>query len=368
MEKTKHIRSYQLFCILLLSRLLSLLTMVSVTHETLRTTDYLISVLWGGVFLFLFSIPVLIYLHLYPRKDLVDLAFGLSPKLSKAVSIVYALYFSYFSLITLSTLKLFVGTSVFPNDESAFFIIICILASCYAASLGIEAIGRASTVTLGIFIFAFLFLISIMANKVHLTNFSPLFYDGISPAARFGLRIASLTYEPAMVLILAPKVNGNLKKMYGKWFGCLFFSMFVIFFFAFGGLGHFAVHQLFPVYSMAVLSELSVFQRFDVLLTGVWILTAFIKVSLLFYLQAELLKKSFGEKLKHQYIYILAILVFVIQYGLRGKVTNYLAMTKLWIRAVGAILFMVVIPLCLILADRRKQSAKRREYHAKENL
>lgn len=367
MTRTSFIRTYQLFCILLLSRLLSLLTLASIGTEQPSSTDYLVSVFFCGLFILFLSIPMLLFLKNYPQMNLVDVAYRVSPIVSKCISVLYAVFFSYFAFVTLSTLKLFVATSVFPNDESTVFVLICLAASCYAATLGLEAIGRASTIALSIFVFSFLFIILIMFDKVRFLNFTPLFLDGVAPSVKFGLRLASITNEIAMILILAPRVKGNKQKMYGWWLFCLLLSILIIFFFTFGGLGDFAVKQLFPVYSMAVLSEFSVFQRFDVLLTGIWILTAFLKISLLFYLQSELLKKSFGEKIKNQYIYGLGVVIFILQFMLRGRFSNYAAITNLTARSIIAFVFLFLIPLCILISDKlknRKNSTEEESMHA----
>lgn len=63
--------------------------------------------------------------------------------------------------------------------------------------------------------------------------------------------------------------------------------------------------QLFPIHSIAVLSEFSVFQRIDVILTGVWILSAFIKISFMLYLSSYIACRSFSAKYK-KYIYLLS--------------------------------------------------------------
>lgn len=60
--------------------------------------------------------------------------------------------------------------------------------------------------------------------------------------------------------------------------------------------------QLFPIHSIAVLSEFSVFQRIDVILTGVWILSAFIKISFMLYLSSYIASRSFSAKYKKIYI------------------------------------------------------------------
>lgn len=76
----------------------------------------------------------------------------------------------------------------------------------------------------------------------------------------------------------------------------------IVFFFTFSGLGDYAMTQLFPIHSIAVLSEFSVFQRIDVILTGVWILSAFIKISFMLYLSSYIACRSFSAKYKNIYI------------------------------------------------------------------
>lgn len=76
-------------------------------------------------------------------------------------------------------------------------------------------------------------------------------------------------------------------------------------FLRFSGLGDYAMTQLFPIHSIAVLSEFSVFQRIDVILTGVWILSAFIKISFMLYLSSYIASRSFSAKYK-KYIYLLS--------------------------------------------------------------
>lgn len=361
MYKQKNISTYQLFCVLQLSRLLSLLTLVFHDNTNMQPTDCLLGVFFGGVGVILFSLPLLYYVKTYPKLDLLDIAFLSSKKLSKVVAVFYALFFSYFAFLTLITLKLFVGTSVFPNDEGTFFMIVCLIAACYCAYLGLEAIGRAGAIALGIFVLSFSLIIFMMGKKVSLFHFSPLFLNGISPAVSFGLRSAGVTYELAVFFFLAPKVKALKVKRIFNWIFSLLFFIFLILFFTFGGLGSYALHQLFPVYSMAALAEFSVFKRFDVLLTGIWILTALLKISLLLLLQSEILKKSFGEKVKGQYIVVMGIILLIGQMLLKNKLQYYGFISNSNFKIILTVLFAFLLPMLLFLLvfwKRRKSNEK----------
>lgn len=362
MGTTKKIGIWQLFSVIFLSRLLTILTYTAIGEEKMQTGDYFPSVLFAACAILLFSVMLFVQNKRYPGKDLTDIAYIAAPWFSKAVSVIYALVFIYSILVTLARLELFVGTVIFPENDSALFIIICVLASCYAASLGIEALGRVSALSVMISCAAFLFIMITMADKVDVTQFSPAFFDGPMPSVRGGLSFASHTVEIVMLSALLPKVNGKPMKAYFVWLVVVVLSMLSLFFFVFGGLGEFALTQLFPVHSVAVLAEVGVFRRFDVLLTGVWILSAFIKISLLLYLQAELLQKSFKAEWKNYYIFITGVVLLVIQIFLAGNFTDFFYKMTYVTRSVLLAVFVLLLPalimLCAYLKKRRTADEK----------
>lgn len=361
MGKMQKIGIWQVFSIIFLSRLLTVLTYTSIGEEKMETGDYFPSALFAGLFILLFSVMFFLQNKKYPGKDLTDIAYMASPRFSRAISVIYALVFILSMMVTLARLELFVGTIIFPENDSALFIIICVLASCYAASLGIEALGRVSALSVMISCAAFLFIMITMANKIDVTQFSPAFFDGLAPSLKGGLSFASRTVEILMLSALLPKINGKPMRAYFAWLTATVFSMVSLFFFVFGGLGKFALTQLFPVHSVAVLAEVGVFRRFDVLLTGVWILSAFIKISLLLYLQAELLQKSFKAEWKNYYVFVTGGLVLAAQIFLAGNFTDYFYKTDYIMRAAYFTAFVLVLPAVIMLCayiKRRKSDEK----------
>lgn len=361
MGRAQKIGIWQVFSIIFLSRLLTVLTYTSIGEEKMETGDYFPSVLFAGLFILLFSVMLFVQNKKYPGKDLTDIAYMASPWFSKVISVVYALIFTFSMLVTLARLELFVGTIIFPENDSALFIIICVLASCYAASLGIEALGRVSALSVMISCVAFLFIMVTMADKLDVTQFSPAFFDGPLPSVKGGLSFASRTMEIVMLSALLPKINGKPLRAYFAWLSVTLLSMLSLFFFVFGGLGKFALTQLFPVHSVAVLAEVGVFRRFDVLLTGVWILSAFIKISLLLYLQAELLQKSFKVEWKNYYIFAVGGVALIAQLFLAGNFTDYFYQTSFITRFIYWAAVVVVIPAIIMLCaylKRRKSDEK----------
>ncbi len=361
MERTSKIGIWQIFSVIFLSRLLSLLTYTALGEEKMNTGDYFPSVLFAVIFILLFSVLLFVQSKCFPGKDLTDIAYMTSPLFSKGVSVVYSLFFTFLVLITLARLELFVGTIIFPENDSALFIIICVLASCYAASLGIEALGRASALSVMISAAAFIFIMVSMVNKIDVVQFTPMFYDGVLPSVKGGLSAATRSAEIIMLSALLPKINGKPMRAYWAWLIVIALSMISVFFFVFGGLGDFALTQLFPVHSVAVLAEVSVFRRFDVLLTGVWILAAFVKISLLLYLQAELLQKSFRPEWKNYYIAAAGGIVLIFQVLLAGTFTDYFYTINYIKRTIYFSVFSLLLPAVIIVCayiKRRKANEK----------
>ncbi len=364
MEKSTKISIWQLFSIVLLSRLLTLLTYTPVGAEGLEhTSDYFAAVGFAVLFILLFSLPLVWQRKAFPTLDIVDVAYCASPLLSKGTALCLAFFFTFNALTTLGKLEWFVGTIIFPENSSFLFVLICVIAACYAATLGLEAIGRASGISLAVFCASFIFIMLAMAERIDFLNFSPMFYDGVQPSLKAGLDAASRTVEIAVLSVLMPRASGKPGKMYAAWILSLGGGMLLVFFFVLGGLGDFVLSQLFPIHAMAELSQFSVFQRFDVLLTGVWILTAFIKISLLLYLQAMLLQKSFSAKWKNLYILAAGILIFVVQILFGGVFSEFFFGTALWERMLFFAVFTLVIPIIALTAA----TLKRKRAHEKNS-
>lgn len=358
MRNIPKISVWQLFAVLLLSRLLTLLTYTTLGVPDMQNADYFPAAVFSVLFILLFSVMLFVQMRYFPAHDLTDIAYFSSPVFSKCVSVLYAVYFLLVALETLARLELFVSTVIFPSRQSGFLILICVVAACYAASLGVEALGRTGAICFSLFVAVFLFIMFAMADKIDFLNFSPMFYDGIKPSLSSGLSAATHSSEIMMFAMMLPRVSGNVKKSYAAWLAVFLGSSLLVFFFVFGGLGYFALTQLFPIHAVAVLSEVSVFQRFDVLLTGVWILNAFVKISFLLYLVSELLQKSFRPAWKNRYIAVSGVLIAAAQIFFVGSFTGYFYSIGMWTRTAVFALFAVILPAIILLSARGKRGEK----------
>lgn len=119
-----------------------------------------------------------------------------------------------------------------------------------------------------------------------------------------GQTMAVRTIEPAAMAVLFPRVSGNKKEAFymdvgtcGVFGNCVFLHFF--------GTRRLCHDPAFPDTFNSRAVRIQRFQRIDVILTGVWILSAFIKISFMLYLSSYIASRSFSAKYK-KYIYLLS--------------------------------------------------------------
>lgn len=355
MTEESRISSGQFFSTLLLTRLLSLLTYTPLTREGVNTSDYLAFGAIGIVIILISAIPLFLLYKDNKNKCVIDLARDVSPAFSKVLSVCYALLFAFYGYTTLERLDLFAGIVIFPETDTTFFAILAVVVACYAAYLGLEAVGRAGSISLAVFCLAFIFILATMSDKINLNNFSPVGYSGYSEIFQKGIGVATRTVELAIMAVFYPRVSGNKKKGFFIWLLAFAVIIELTFFFLMGGLSEFAFTRLFPIQEIAVLSQFSVFERLDVILTGVWILSAFIKISFLLYLQTELLKRSFSVSKKNYFLLFSGLLLITVHLLTSKKAVNFLITINTTIRFSLFTAFIIVIPLVVLALKKIKE-------------
>lgn len=361
MERTQKISVYQFFALLMLSRLLSTLTFVPMFREETQGIDYIIVPAIMCVFLLVFAIPIYFLLKKGDTRSLMDAAYRVSPVFSKMIAVLYAVFFILYCMPTLARLDLFAETIVFPESNNTdLFILLAVVAVCYAAYQGLEAIGRAGTLSLGVLLLTFAVIFIVMAGKMDITNFTPPFYKGVKPVLQSAWVSTYQTTELIIAATLLPRVKGNTRKGFFAWLFLTMALISLIFVFVVGGLGRFAFSQLFPVHTIAVLSEFSLLERLDVLLTGVWILSAFIKLSLMLYLQSDLLSRAFKPEWRKYYILLAGALLFAMGIYISRDITRFPASPSSATNGILFAVFTLLLPIGILIAEkikRRKENA-----------
>ena len=350
MNTKSQISSWQLFSLMLLSRLLTAITFMPVLNLNVGNTDYIISTALGSVLSVLFFIPAFILIK--KGRGLTDITDGISKKLTKATAVVYALFFLAYALSTLARMNVFTYAIIFPQRGTALFMVLLIAAACYAASHGLEALGRTGSIAMLLFGLSFILILFSLRDRVDINYLSPALYDGIKPLSVLIWETIFRTIEPAALMIILPKVSGKLMKSFITWIVSFVLILILVFFFLMSTLSEAALFQLFPFHSMAVLSQFVVFERMDALLIGTWIMSGLVKSSFLIFLTLELLSESIKKMKRGNLIKILFVIISAVILIESKSIMLFKVNLSIILNSTLFLVFVVAIPAVLVIADR----------------
>lgn len=335
------ISAFQFYSILLLSRILITLTYTPKYTEGITASDKIFQTLFRFIFGIIITLPV----FLLNNKNESELQ-NQNGVFQKIKAVIFSAVFFYFSVTTVARLDLFAGTVMFPETDVKFLLLLVIVFCAYGAYLGIEPIARSAVMFVIPVLLSLAFICLSLVKKVDLLNLTPLFYNGVFPVVKTSLSAVGRTVEYAVIAASLPFVKGNSKKGFFIWLTLQTVITAAVFFFEGTCLGAFSNMQLFPVYTIASMAQFSFFRGLGAIITGVWILCAFLKISLLIFLQSKLLSEGFGIK-RITVTVVSAVLLAVVCLFISGNVSRFNAVDS---SLVKFILIMISVP-ALALAE-----------------
>ena len=353
MEYTKgKISAFQFFVMLFLSRMLTTVTYISSYTKDIRLADMLVQPVFRISLGILIMLPIYFVYRKHSDKNVLDLVREKNSGLSKVLSIIYALTFLYFTVTTIARLDLFAGTVVFPETDVDYMLIFVIIFCCYGAFLGFEALGRASVLTAVLVIPALIFIFLALVKKVDFLNFTPVFYNGVIPVVKTAVDSVGQTVEYAIIAVALPKVNGKVKNGFFIWLIAQILIMAVMVLFTMTVMGNYAGTQLFPFHTLASLAEFAMFDRLDAIFTGVWIMCAFIKGSLLIFLQSSILKQEFPRVKNAYFLAISGIITIIAGFIIAGGIERFNFIDSSIIKIILTFITAFLIPLIVLIFCR----------------
>lgn len=348
----RKINSAQLYSIFFVGRLLLSLMLMPTDGESFVPTDMFVQLLFWDVALFLCVLPVFFLLKGRRDTNLFDSAQAINPLLCKVIATAYAALFIYHAITTVARFEIFSTSVIFPEMNSILFIFLFLVVCTGIAVMGIEALGRASTIITVCVLIGLAFIFSTLCRDVKPLNFTPLFYNGAYPVLEAAATSLSRTVEIAALAVIVPRVTGNLKKGYVKWLAGLSAVILVIIFFIVGVLGDFSGTLLFPVYTLSAMAHLGVLQRLDAFLTSIWILCALVKTSFLLILVGMCMERVLKKRLRKIYIAGGGLIVLVVSVFISIKAERFIEVSD---NLFSMVLFGVVVvgvPLLLLLLEK----------------
>lgn len=366
MEKNR-ISLLQLVILLFLSRQFTSLTYFPGIGKPVSGTAMLYSYLISAGVLLLLFLPLVIMANRAPERSIVMNLQGELGGFGVFGSFLYYGYVVFLGAHTLAHFQFFMTNAVFPQASVWIIILPMLAVASYAAYIGIEGIARSGFLIFIGFLLAFALIIFSSIPNVQLQNLYPIEKNVWTELTKGSYGILSRTTEPILFALLLPYLGGKAGKA-SVGFSLLFTVIQEIStFFILTVLGNFSYSQTFPFYSLASMSQISVFQRMDALYMGIWVFVGFIKLSLLLMVGKDILNAVFlqqGKPLPTQLgLWITAGLMLGLAIPACFKIELLTISYRFLFNGVVVLLLILFFPLILLIKTafakrKRKEGAK----------
>lgn len=354
MQKIGKISTFQMFSILFLSRIVSLLTFMLPSAAYLPAGDRIITAVPVMLIEFIYA-AVLLHTRSQNRNlSLIEHTAEHSAVSAKILCIVYCCAFIWFAGIGTARFELFISTVMFPNSDLTVMIIL-LLGACFFASLkGIEAIGRTAALLITVLGASIVFILISVANEFEYSNLLPVFTEGLTPVLSFSSYVSVRAAEILTLHVSAPLIKGNVKKMLFLWIVFFAVMCLILLVFLSGVTGEYGDDQIFPLYTLTVIAKFGIFERLDDILTGIWVLCSFVQVSYLLFLCILCIRQGFGKIKKIPVAVACTVGVFII-YSLTSRTVSVFSETvSSRLFDVFFVSLMIIIPLGFTVITKNK--------------
>ncbi len=237
----------------------------------------------------------------HPGRSVCELAFNHSKAFGYAVSILYTLYFIMISLRDIRYFAFFMSEA-FPSVQSGIFIVISIaIVAGYGALLGIEALGRSSTLVFVGFVIMIISMILALEGHINYLNLNLVADDTTKKIIVIAYKGIGLNTELSAIAILLPKIDKSFAKGAYIFLGLKLIVIDLIVFLYTTILGNYVKSIALPFFTVGAYSKTSFFERFDALYMVEWTFCAVVSIAVFISL-ASLCVENIFARYKTQYI------------------------------------------------------------------
>ena len=334
------ISPYQLFFIFLISRAVVALTFYqSILYNGITPDSLISSIIALGINL-LICIPI--YLCIKHNKNPLD---------TKPGRILFFIYFIFFAAVNVSRFSFFACDKTTHGDSPLLFAVLITIAACYAAYLGIEALGRFSALCAGLSVLVLIIIVLLNIKSFHLVNFLPFYVGSKAETLKNSLIFTSNSIEPAMLLVFYKRCSSGSSKALLGGISASYIAIFIMLLFCIGVLGRAASLYSFPVYTLFQMTAFKSFSRLDIVYTAFGFFALFAKCAYIFYCAGQCITRL-DSKLKYVLIFALVLASSIYIYTrFYSEITN----NSRWFYTALSSAFLVVIPIISLLISKRRK-------------
>lgn len=242
--------------------------------------------------------------------------------LSKLIIFLYLIWLFLATTAKVTIYSLTLEFTLMPRTRSDFFMTVMMVLVFYALLRGIKTIFRFSELTLGTVIILFTILFVCAVGRLRTDYLLPISTVNFMKTVSASKHVVAVGGNIIIALFFADKLGINPDKSQFRrlWFGVLTFTAlaFVITLFTFGISGTSLTASLpFPFYiTVKSISFFNVFERFEVLVTLICILSDYIAIAIFAVLLLRCLEWLFHLEQCEYLLIPLAVVVFYLTYYL----------------------------------------------------
>jgi len=265
---------------------------------------------------------VVIYIalaRLYPGKSLFAIFESTVGKvLGKLITLLYLFYFLLLTGTLLGNLGFFMSSEMMPETPIESIQYIFMAAAIICARKGIIILARFGELVFPWIIFLFTLLVLTLLPKVDWNYIKPMLEDGWSPIMKAGFQ-SSMFQELIALLVFFPmlqqKKEGERAFIWGAITGSMILFIIVLLSILVLGIEQ-TENSTFPAYALAKTINIGNFlQRVEGILITIWIMTFFIKISVIFISILRGMGSVFGTSNQRYLIYPVAAIIVVIAWN-----------------------------------------------------
>lgn len=290
--------------------------------------------------------------RLYPGQSLYEILEAVTGKWpGKLLSLVYLFYFISLVGTLLGNLGFFVSGEVMTETPPEVVQIIFLIAAIISARKGIIILARVGELFFPWVVLLLLILILALTPQIEWNYIKPVLEDGWLPVLQAGLQ-SSVFQEVIVLMVFLPLVKQQKSRerayLLGTAAGNFVLSAIVLLSVLVLGIEQ-TENSTFPAYALAKTINIgNILQRVEGILITIWILTYFIKISVLFLSMLQGLRSIFGLKRQNHLIYPLAALFMIIAWNtyINTVYVNDIIAT-VWMKFSS--LFLLIMPAVLYL-------------------
>jgi spore germination protein KB len=288
---------------------------------------------------------------------------------SKLIILLYLLWLFLATTAKVTIYSLTLEFTLMPRTRSDFFMSVMAILVFYALLRGIKTIFRFSELSLGTIFILFAILFVCAVSRLRTDYLLPVSTIHLLKTTLAAKHVITVGGNIIIALFFADKLGISITKSQFRklWFGVFAFTCltFIITLLTFGISGTSLTANLpFPFYiTVKSISIFNIFERFEVLITLICILSDFISIAIFVILLLRCFEWLFGLT-EHEVLYLpLAVIIFYLTYYLSSTQFEFNFLYRVVLVNLNLI-FEYVIPLflaflCLIMRKKIRNNVKK---------